>query len=130
MMTDFIWIGWIGQSSLVLTIEIFTMMSNEALSMALPKTGCLDAPGENQSRKPLCTVFMKNCEPPELGRPVFAMLRVPGSFEILAAYSSLMLPPLERLSMAPVTRFLKVPSSGPPVPAWLDFGSFEYGQPN
>jgi hypothetical protein len=24
MMTDFIWTGWIGQSSLVLTIEIFT----------------------------------------------------------------------------------------------------------
>ena len=31
---------------------------------------------------------MKNCEPPELGAPVFAMLRVPGKFESSAAYSS------------------------------------------
>jgi hypothetical protein len=30
-----------------------------------------------------CTTFMKNWEPPLLGCPVLAMLRVPGSLEIL-----------------------------------------------
>ena len=96
-----------------------------ALSTHLPKTGCFDSPGENQSRKSLCTVFMKNCEPPELGCPVFAIESVPGSLEIFAAYSSLMLPPLERVSVAPVFRFLKVPSGGPPVPERPDLGSLE-----
>lgn len=76
-------------------------------------------------RKSLCTTFMKNCEPPELGWPVLAMERVPGLLEILAAYSSLMLPPFERVSVAPVFRFLKVPSGGPPVPLRCDLGSLE-----
>merc|ERR1719443_457040 len=118
-----------GQSSRVLTLEILTMMSSDAWSTALPKTGRFDSPGENQSRKSLCTTFMKNCEPPELGWPVLAIESVPGSLENLAAYSSLMLPPPERVSVPPVLRFLKVPSGGPPVPARRDFGSLEYGQP-
>merc|ERR1719399_2531320 len=121
--TDFIWIGVSGQSFRVRTFEIFVITSNDAWSMHLPKTGCLDSPGENQSRKSLCTVFMKNCEPPEFGWPVLAMESVPGSLENLAANSSLMLPPLERVSVPCVFRFLNEPSGGPPVPARLDFGS-------
>ena len=77
-----------------------------ALSTHLPKTGCFESPGENQSRKSLCTVFMKNCEPPELGWPVLAIESVPGSLENLAANSSLMLPPFERVHVSPVFRFL------------------------
>ena len=49
--TDFIWMGVFGQSSLVGTLEILTMTSKDAWSTHLPKTGCLDSPGENQSRK-------------------------------------------------------------------------------
>jgi hypothetical protein len=37
---------------------------------------------------------MKNCEPPVFGAPVLAMEKVPGSLLILAACSSLMLPPV------------------------------------
>ena len=75
-------------------------------------------------------LFMKNCEPPELGEPVLAIERVPGSLLSLAANSSLMLPPLLRVQVSPVFRFLYVPSGGPPVPARDDLGSFESGQPN
>merc|ERR1719352_1005846 len=130
IVTEFIFTGVTGQSSRVCTLEILTMMSKLALSTHLPKTGCLDSPGENQSRKSLCTVFMKNWLPPELGEPVLAIESEPGSLENLAANSSLMFPPPERVSVFPVLRFLKVPSGGPPVPARLDLGSFEYGQPN
>ena len=121
--TEFILTGVAGQSSFVGTLEIFSITPSEALSTAAPKTGCFDSPcaqhaesqrrgvggdrvvtrrvmnaggchtGENQSRKSLCTVFMKNCEPPELGCPVLAIESVPGLFESLAVYSSLMLPP-------------------------------------
>ena len=65
-----------------------------------------------------------------MGWPVLAIESVPGSLENLAANSSLMLPPPERVSVPPVFRFLNEPSGGPPVPARCDFGSFEYGQPN
>ena len=61
MTTSFILIGVFGQSSLVGTLEILTMTSNEALSTALPKTGCLDSPGENQSRFELGATLTKNC---------------------------------------------------------------------
>eukprot|EP00965_Chrysotila_dentata_P238028 6202253-Pleurochrysis_carterae.AAC.1 len=69
--------GVTGQSSLVGTLEMATMTSKDCLSAHLPKTGCFDEPGENQSRKSLCTTFMKNWEPPELGWPVFAIESVP-----------------------------------------------------
>merc|ERR1712107_564376 len=36
-------------------------------SMTFPKTGCLDGPGENQSRLELVATLRKNCDPPELG---------------------------------------------------------------
>ena len=57
-------------------------------------------------RKSLCTTFMKNWLPPELGWPVLAIESVPGSLENLAANSSLMLPPFERVHVSPVFRFL------------------------
>ena len=71
--------------------------------------------------------MMKNCEPPELGCPVLAMESVPGLLLVRSMFSSLMLPPPERVSVAPVARFLKVPSGGPPVPARREVGSFAYG---
>ena len=49
------------------------------------------------------------------------------SFEI---FSSLMLPPPNLFSVPPVARFLKLPSSGPPVPAFGELGSLANGQPN
>merc|ERR1719195_1757734 len=115
--TEFILTGVFGQSLIVGTFEIATITLKLAWSTALPKTGCFDSPGENQSKKSLCTVFIKNCEPPVLAAPVLAMERVPGSLEILAVCSSFMFPPLDLVSVAPVFRFLKVPSGGPPVPA-------------
>ena len=96
----------------------------------LPKTGCFDWPGENQSKKSLCTTLMKNWEPPVLGAPVFAIESVPGRFESFEMFSSLMLPPRERVSMPPVARFLNWPSGGPPVPASGAFGFLAFGQPN
>jgi hypothetical protein len=65
----------------------------------------------------------KNWEPPEFGEPVLAMESVPGALVSLEMFSSLMLPPFERLSLPPVFRFVKVPSGGPPVPALRDFGT-------
>jgi hypothetical protein len=47
--TEFILTGVFGQSSLVGTCEIFTIVSKEAWSTQAPKTGCLDSPGLNQS---------------------------------------------------------------------------------
>jgi len=73
---------------------------------------------------------MKSCDPPEFGEPVLAIDNVPGLLESFEMFSSLMLPPLERFSVPPVFKFLKVPSEGPPVPALLDFGSLAWGQPN
>lgn len=64
------------------------------------------------------------------GDPVLAIESVPGSLLCFAVCSSLMFPPFERVSVPPVTRFLKVPSGGPPVPERVDLGSFEKGQPN
>ena len=50
-MTDFIITGVTGQSSLVGTWEIFTMMSRLALSTHLPKTGwCAPAAQRGLSR--------------------------------------------------------------------------------
>merc|ERR1712228_958068 len=124
----FITIGVLGLSSVVGTFEIFSAMSYP--SVILPKTGCFDAPGLNQSRLRLSATFMKNCEPPEFGCPVLAIDSVPGWLLSLEMFSSLMLPPPKRFSVAPVLRFLNVPSSGPPVPARLLLGSFAWGQPN
>merc|ERR1740138_2007214 len=98
--------------------------------MILPNTGCLDWPGENQSKFALLATLRKNCEPPEFGRPVLAIDNVPGALVSLEIFSSLILPPLERRSVPPVLRFLKVPSGGPPVPDLLDLGSFALGHPN
>jgi hypothetical protein len=78
----------------------------------------------------LSPTFKKNCEPPELGRPVLAIESVPGLFESLEIFSSWMLPPLVRDSISPVARFLNVPSGGPPVPEREDFGSLLWGHPN
>merc|ERR1719343_218602 len=124
----FILMGFTGLSSLVLTWEILTHTSNP--EVILPKTGCFDAPGENQSRFLLLATLMKNCEPPVFGEPVLAMDRVPGVLLSLEMFSSLMFPPLKRRSFPPVFRFSKVPSGGPPVPARLDLGSFACGHPN
>merc|ERR1719409_787336 len=120
--------GTTGLSLLVLTLEI--LVTTSMPRVILPKTGCFDAPGENQSRFLLSATLRKNCEPPEFGRPVLAMDNVPGALLSLEIFSSLMLPPLERRSVPPVFRFLKVPSGGPPVPALLDFGSLALGHPN
>ena len=77
-----------------------------------------------------CLVLMKNCEPPELGWPVLAIERVPGSLEISATSSSGMLPPPSRAMVLPSGVVNEVPPSGPPVPARGDLGSLEWGQPN
>ena len=78
----------------------------------------------------LWATLMKNCEPPELGRPVLAIESEPGTFESREIFSSWMLPPPLRDSLAPVARLTNDPSGGPPVPALLECGSFECGQPN
>lgn len=73
----------------------------------------LNAP--NQSRKELCTVLTKNCDPPELG-PALAMLSVPGSFEILCVCSSGIEPvPSRSFWPCPGTSY-GVLGFGPPVP--------------
>eukprot|EP00308_Calcidiscus_leptoporus_P026785 CAMPEP_0119352148 /NCGR_PEP_ID=MMETSP1334-20130426/1467_1 /TAXON_ID=127549 /ORGANISM="Calcidiscus leptoporus, Strain RCC1130" /LENGTH=123 /DNA_ID=CAMNT_0007365127 /DNA_START=456 /DNA_END=827 /DNA_ORIENTATION=+ len=123
MTMEFILMGTTGLSRTVLAFEI--AMTTSIPSVMAPKTGCFDWPGENQSRKELSATFKKNCEPPELGRPVFAIESVPGLFESFEMFSSWMLPPPDRVSSAPVTRFLNVPSGGPPVPERCDFGSRE-----
>merc|ERR1719401_3166558 len=89
----FILMGTTGLSSLVLTLEI--LVTTSIPEVILPKTGCFDAPGENQSRFLLSATFMKNCEPPEFGSPQLAMERVPGALVSLEMFSSLMLPPLK-----------------------------------
>src|SRR5437763_1554563 len=82
MVTLFILIGVFGRSpAAVGAVSIFFTTSMPFV--ILPNTGCFDGPGVNQSRYELCTVLMKNCPPPEFGRPVFAIDSVPGSFEIL-----------------------------------------------
>merc|ERR1719487_322568 len=128
MVMLFIMMGVSGLSFLVRTLEIDSHTSKPLSTF--PKTGCFDCPGENQSRLALLATLMKNCEPPEFGRPVLAIDRVPGAFVSLEMFSSLMLPPFERRSVPPVFRFLNVPSGGPPVPARRDCGSFALGQPN
>ena len=43
----------------------------------MPKTGCWEGVLlSNQSRKELCTVLMKNWDPPLLGAPVLAIEKV------------------------------------------------------
>merc|ERR1719401_3408801 len=93
----FILMGTTGLSSLVLTLEI--LITTSIPEVILPKTGCFDEPGENQSRFLLSATFMKNWEPPEFGEPVLAMESVPGALLSLDMFSSLMLPPFDRLSL-------------------------------
>src|SRR5204863_69702 len=81
----------------------------------LPNTGCLLGPGVNQSRRALSTVLMKNCAPPELGWPVFAIDSVPGLFEIFCAGGC--------------SSWMR-PSGELPVPQRRSLGSFEYSHPN
>merc|ERR1712217_365197 len=116
-------IGVFGLSLVVGTFVIALITSRSFDALHLPKTGCLDGPGENQSKLALSATLMKNCEPPLFGDPVLAIDSVPGALVSLEMFSSLMLPPLERLSVPPVFKFLKVPSGGLPVPALLDIGS-------
>merc|ERR1719203_797732 len=124
MVMEFILTGTTGLSRTVLTLEM--AFATSMPSMTLPKTGCFDGPGENQSRLALLATLMKNWEPPELGRPVLAIDSVPGTLLSLEMFSSWMLPPLVRVSVSPVLRFLKVPSGGPPVPARGLFGSLAW----
>merc|ERR1711892_859072 len=96
-------------------------------SVILPKTGCFEGVlVSNQSRKALCLVLMKNCEPPESGAPVLAIDSVPISLEIFAVSSSGMLPPPLRVMVVPS----EAVKEGPPVPARGEVGSFESRQPN
>mmetsp|Transcript_34969 Transcript_34969/g.58583 ORF Transcript_34969/g.58583 Transcript_34969/m.58583 type:complete len:215 (-) Transcript_34969:200-844(-) len=118
----FILIGFTGLSRLVFTFEMAVTTSMP--DSTFPNTGCLEGPGENQSRLALLATLMKNCEPPELGLPVLAIERVKGALVSREMFSSSMFPPFFRVSVAPVFRFLKVPSAGPPVPARGLFGSF------
>ena len=53
------------------------------------------------------------------GSVLFTRGHTQGSFENLAVNSSRMLPPFERVSIAPVTKFWKCPSGGPLVPRSL-----------
>ena len=46
----------------------------------------------------------KNCEPPELAWPVLAIERVPGALLSFEMFSSSMLPPFMRFSVAPCSR--------------------------
>lgn len=91
-----IFTGSSGQSrGSVGTWEIFSKRSYP--STTLPKTGCADGvERSNQFRKLLLFTLMKNWEPPELGAPVLAMDKVPGSLPNLAVNSSSMLPPPSR----------------------------------
>ena len=110
----FILIGFTGLSRLVFTFEMAVTTSMP--DSTFPNTGCLEGPGENQSRLALLATLMKNCEPPELGLPVLAIESVKGALVSREMFSSSMFPPFFRVSVAPVFRFLKVPSAGPPVP--------------
>src|SRR4029078_5562488 len=110
----FILTGVMGRSPGLLrgTFEIASTTSMPA--MTLPNTGSLEFPGQNTSRKSLCTVLMKNWLLPVFG-PAFAIDSVPRSLEILGfgGCSSLMRP-----------------SGLSPVPARGLFGSLLCGQPN
>lgn len=46
-------------------------------------------------------MLMKNCDPPLLGRPVLAMDKVPGKFDVLSMSSSGILPPASRSMVFP-----------------------------
>merc|ERR1719468_902515 len=91
MVILFMQIGLTGLSSLVFTFEIAVATSMP--DVILPNTGCLEGPGENQSRFLLFATLMKNCEPPVLGLPVLAIDSVPGALVSREMFSSLMLPP-------------------------------------
>eukprot|EP00974_Lingulodinium_polyedra_P027340 2641847-Lingulodinium_polyedra.AAC.1 len=58
-------------------------------------------PSEGSVREGVVFTLMKNCEPPEFGRPVFAMEGVPGSLEISCVSSSGMEPPTFRVTVEP-----------------------------
>ena len=123
--------GVTGRSFCVGTCEIATMTLKLSSSMHLPNTGCLLSPGVYQFRTLLSLTFMKSCEPPEFGAPVFAIASVPASFRILTVNSSGIVPPVPREIMLPSRRFVKLDSSvGPPVPARGSSGSLAYGHPN
>ena len=65
--------------------KLSSFLTTSIPSVTLPNTGCwLGVLRSNQSRKALWVVFRKNWLPPEFGRPVLAMLRVPGSLLNLA----------------------------------------------
>ena len=129
--TEIILTGVRGLSSRVGTLEILTQRSSDAWSTTFPKTGCFDSPPVNQSRFLLLATLRKNWLPPLFFAPVLAMDSVPGAFDVRSMFSSLMLPPLNRFSVSPVAKFLKVvPSLGPPVPERCELGSLEKGQPN
>jgi hypothetical protein len=123
MTTESIRMGALGLSSLVGTLEMATHSSSP--DVILPNTGWRLAPSLNQSRPSLSLTLMKNCEPPESGAPVLAIDSVPSSLESSLVNSSLMLPPLKRLSVAPDARLVKAPSGGLPVPALRSRGSFD-----
>merc|ERR1712060_208744 len=112
---EFILMGVLGLSLLVGTVEI--EVTTSIPEMTLPNTGCFDGPGLNQSKFLLFATLMKNCDPPEFGWPVLAMERDPGSLLSLEMFSSWMLPPRVRFSIAPDFKFLNSPSGGLPVPA-------------
>src|SRR6476469_2026477 len=64
---------------------VFEIASTTSIpAITLPNTGCLEFPGENQSRNALWTVLMKNWLLPVFG-PAFAIDKVPRSFEIFAS---------------------------------------------
>ena len=102
--------------------------------VTFPNTGCCegDRSSRQWSRKSLCTVLTKNCDPPLLGWPVLAMDKVPGSFEVLSISSSGMFPPASRVIFLPDPSRTSntVPPSGPPVPARRDLASLAKGHPN
>jgi hypothetical protein len=79
----------------------------------------------------LFATLMKNCEPPEFGRPVLAIERVPGVLEVRSMFSSLMLPPASREYFAPEVgcAYVVLPG-GPPVPGCPEAPGREFGQPN
>ena len=107
-------------------VSVFPILFTTSMPLVtLPNTGCCDGVWpSNQSRNELCTVLMKNCEPPLLGWPVLAMERVPGRFEVLSMSSSGMLP-ASRLMVFWHSK--EEPPWGPPVPARGDWDPTSWG---
>jgi len=130
--TEIILIGLTGLSLRVGTLEI--CLTSSTFSVTFPKTGWAEGVDlSNQSRKLLCATFKKNWEPPDSGRPVFAMLKVPTSFEIFwwgFPTSSGMPPSRVRVIVCPSQLWNVLPGLGPPVPERCELASLECGQPN